>query len=46
MLTSNHNNNALDNIKDKCLEIMKNRGKIASYLLSPSSKITNPDHTN
>ena len=36
---------ALENINDKLLEIMNDRGKIASYLLSPFSKITNPDKT-
>ena len=33
-------------INDKLLEQMKDRGTNASYLMSPLSKITNPEHTN
>ena len=39
------NNKALENINDKLLEIINDRGIIASYLLSPLSKITNPEKT-
>ena len=39
------NNNALENINNKLLEIMNDRGILASYLLSHLSKITNPEHT-
>ena len=37
-------NKALDNLNNKLLEVMNDRGIIASYLLSPSSKITNPEN--
>ena len=39
------NNKALTNLNDKILNIMIERDKIASYLLSPLSKITNPEYT-
>ena len=39
------NNAALNDLNSKLLEIMNDRGKIASYLMSPSSKITNPENT-
>ena len=39
------NNQALENLNKKILEIMHDRGILASYLLSPSSKITNPENT-
>ena len=45
MLTSKENNKALENVNDKFLEIMNVRGLIASYLLFPLSKITNPEIT-
>ena len=35
----------LANLKDKLLEMMNDRGKIASCLLSRLSKITNSEHT-
>ena len=37
------NNQELENINDKLLEIMNDRGILASYLMSPLSKITNPE---
>ena len=43
--TSIKNNQAIENLNDKFLEIMNDRGIIASYLLSPSSKITNLENT-
>ena len=43
--TSIRNNNLLENLNDKFLEIMNDRGIIASCLLSPLSKTTNPEHT-
>ena len=43
--TSEENNKALENLSNKLLEIMKNRGLIESYLLSPLSKITNLENT-
>ena len=43
--TSIKNNQALDFSNDKLLEILNDRGITASYLLSPSSKITNPENT-
>ena len=39
------NNKALENINDKFLEIMNDRGRIASYLSSPLSKNTNPENS-
>ena len=39
------NNQALENLKNKLLEIMNDRGILASYLMSPLSKITNPENT-
>ena len=40
------NNQALENLNNKLLEIMKDRGILAAYLMSPLSKITNPENTN
>ena len=45
MLTSKENNRALDDLNDKLLEIMKDRGILASSWLSPVSKISNHEHT-
>ena len=36
-------NQAIENLNNKLLEIMNDRGIIASYLLSPLAKITNPE---
>ena len=38
------NNQALENLNEKILEIMNDRGILATYLLSPLSKITNPEN--
>ena len=38
------NNQALENINNKLLEIMNDRGILATYLMSPLSKITNPEN--
>ena len=35
----------MENLNNKLLEIMNDRGIIASYLVSPLSKITNPEDT-
>ena len=43
--TSKENNLALENLNNKLLEIMNDRGILASYLMSPLSKITNPENT-
>ena len=43
--TSASNNKALEKINDKLLEIMNDSGIIASYLLSPLSKLTKPENT-
>ena len=43
---SKENNLALENLNNKLLEIMNDRGILASYLMSPLSKITNPENTN
>ena len=39
------NNKAMENINNNLLEIMNDRGILATYLMSPSSKITNPENT-
>ena len=39
------NNEAIESLNNKLLEIMNDRGKLASYLISPLSKITNPENT-
>ena len=39
------NNQALENLNNKLLEILIDRGILASYLMSPLSKITNPENT-
>ena len=39
------NNEALENLNNKLLEIMNDRGILASYLMSPLFKITNPENT-
>ena len=37
------NNKAIENLNIKLLEIMNDRGVLATYLMSPFSKITNPE---
>ena len=39
------NNQALENLSNKLLEMMNDRGILATYLMSPLSKITNPENT-
>ena len=39
------NNQAIENLNNKLLEIMNDRGILASYLMNPLSKITNPENT-
>ena len=43
--TSVKNNQAIENLNNKFLEIMNDRGIITSYLLSPLAKITNPENS-
>ena len=43
--TSMKNNQAIENLNNKLLEIMNDRGIIAYYLLSPLAKITNPENS-
>ena len=43
--TSVKNNQAIENINNKLLEVMNDRGILATYLMSPLSKITNPENT-
>ena len=43
--TSIKNNQAKENLNNRLLEIMNDRGIIASYLLSPLAKITNPENS-
>ena len=40
------NNKALENLNNKILEIINDRGILATFLMSPLSKITNPETTN
>ena len=37
------NNQAIENVNNKLLETMNDRGILATYLMSPSSRITNPE---
>ena len=39
------NNKELEELKNKLLETMNDRGILASYLMSSLSKITNPENT-
>ena len=39
------NNQAIERLNNKLLEIMIDRGILASYLMSPLSKITGPEIT-
>ena len=43
--SSSNNNKALENLNNKLLEIMNDRGILPSYLMSPPSKITYPENT-
>ena len=43
--TSIKNNQAIKNINNNLLEIMNDRGILATYLMSPLSRITNPENT-
>ena len=43
--TSLKNNEAIENLNNKLLEIMNDRGILATYLMSPLSRITNPENT-
>ena len=43
--TSIKNNQVIENLNNKLLEIMNDRGILASYLMSPLSKITNPENS-
>ena len=43
--TSVKNNKALENLNNKLLEIMNDRGILATYLMSPLYKITNPENS-
>ena len=43
--TSIKNNQAIENVNNKLLEIMNDRGIIASCLLSPLAKISNPENS-
>ena len=43
--TSLENNQAIENLNNKLLEIMNDRRILATYLMSPLSRITNPDNT-
>ena len=42
---SNKNNKAIENLNHNLLEIMNDRGILASYLMTPLSIITNPENT-
>ena len=45
MITAKENNQALENLNNKVLEIVNDRDVLASYLMTPLSKITNPENT-
>ena len=45
METSIKNNQAIENLNNKLSEIMIDGGILATYLMSPLSKITNPENT-
>ena len=45
MITSKENNQALENLNHKLLEVMNDTGIVASYLMSPLSKITSPENS-
>ena len=45
MTENSSNSNKAVNLKNKLLEIMIDRGILASYLMLPLSKITNPENT-
>ena len=42
---SNRTNEVLENLNTKLLEIMKDRGLLATYLMSLLSEKTNPENT-
>ena len=42
--TSLKNNQPIENLNNKLLQIMNDRGILATYLMSPLSKITNPEN--
>ena len=43
--TSVKNNQAIENLDNKILEIKNDRGILATYLMSPLSRTTNPENT-
>ena len=43
--SSSNSNKAIENLNNKLLEIMNDRGILAYYLMSPLSKITNPENS-
>ena len=45
MITAKKINQSLENLNNKFLEIMNDRGMLASYLMTPLSKTTNPENT-
>ena len=45
MITAKKNNQALENLNNKISEIMNDRGILASDLMTPLSKKTNPENT-
>ena len=45
MDTSNNNNKAIEDLHNKFPEILNDRGILASYLMSPLSKIPNPENS-
>ena len=44
MITFKEKDLAIENLNNKLLELLNDRGISASYLMSPSSKITNPEN--
>ena len=45
MLPSKENNKALEDLNTKFSEVMNDRDTLATWLISPLSKITNPENT-
>ena len=43
--SSINNNKAISDLNEKNLELMDDRGILASHLMSPLSRITNPENT-
>ena len=45
IIETSNNNKALEKLNNKLLEIMNDRGILATYLMSPLSRISNPENS-